>query len=164
MLILAPSDIPKALFVDSLPHELVKELGDHNDRHPASQQIRLRVALHAGEIRSDEHGLVGASVNFAFRLVDAIPLRRALDDSDGVLAFIVSDWFYDNVVRPRAGADLTSYSETRVAIKETNASAWVRVPFRRAETISDDATAPDKVAEVRARKQASAAQRTADPT
>jgi hypothetical protein len=59
VLILAPPDAPKGTFVESLPRELVKALRKHNDAHGKEEQIRLRMALHAGELNRDDHGMVG---------------------------------------------------------------------------------------------------------
>ena len=71
VLVLAPPEVPKAVFAESLPHELVKALAEHNGTHCEQEQIRLRMALHAGEVSYDEHGVTAASVNLAFRLLDA---------------------------------------------------------------------------------------------
>ena len=133
VLILAPAGIPKTLFVTALPRELAATLREHNDSNPATQ-IRVRVALHAGEVQIDPHGVAGASVNFAFRLVDAVQLREALDRSDGTLALIMSDWFYEEVVRHQPGEDIDAYNEIEVSVKETRATAWTRLPSASAET------------------------------
>ena len=66
------------------------------------------MALHAGEVNYDEHGVTAASVNLAFRLLDASALKAALAGSPGVLAVIASSWFFEEVVRhsgqrPRIG-------------------------------------------------------------
>jgi class 3 adenylate cyclase len=39
------------------------------------------MALHAGEVRYDEHGVTAAAVNLAFRLRDADALKAALASS-----------------------------------------------------------------------------------
>ena len=49
-LVLAPPEEPKAIFVESLPDELVIALDEHNGTHCEQEQIRLRMALHAGEV------------------------------------------------------------------------------------------------------------------
>ena len=68
--ILVPADVPKGLFVELLPFALVAALRAHNDTHPGQERIRLRMALHAGEVHYDEHGVTAASINLAFRLLD----------------------------------------------------------------------------------------------
>src|SRR5690349_9171752 len=60
--ILAPADTPKELFVDAVPNALAMELREHNAIHPAEERIRLRMALHAGEVTYDEHGVTAVSI------------------------------------------------------------------------------------------------------
>nr|WP_052477778.1 tetratricopeptide repeat protein [Kibdelosporangium sp. MJ126-NF4]CEL13944.1 transcriptional regulator [Kibdelosporangium sp. MJ126-NF4]CTQ88313.1 putative regulatory protein [Kibdelosporangium sp. MJ126-NF4] len=128
VMIVVPAEVAKAVFVDVLPQALVAAVHEHNLRQPESRRLRLRVALHSGEVPVDDDGPGSASVNFAFRLVDADPLRRALDESVGPVAFIASSTFYDNVIRPHPNADLSAYEQVSVAIKETDATAWIHVP------------------------------------
>ena len=89
----------RRLLAESLPPALVTALRAHNGRHPGPERIRLRMALHAGEVHYDQHGVTAVAVNLAFRLLDARPLKAALADSPGVLAVIVSSWFFEEVVR-----------------------------------------------------------------
>jgi hypothetical protein len=94
----------------------------------AEERIRLRVALHAGEIYPDDHGFAGASINLTFRLIDSTPLRNALAGSPGVLAMVVSSWFFDEVVRHCAGAHSESYRQLPVDVKETSTTGWICLP------------------------------------
>jgi hypothetical protein len=91
-------------------------------------RIRLRVALHAGEIHSDPYGFTGRAINDTFRLVDAEELRRGLESSSGQLAIITSDWFYHEVVWHYPAARPASYRNVQVVVKEADTSAWVRLP------------------------------------
>ena len=99
MFILVSSEVPKSLLVESLPSALVRALRRHNSAHSDPEQIRLRMALHAGEVSHDEHGVAGASINLTFRLLESSPIKKALNRSTGLLAVITSSWFYDEVVR-----------------------------------------------------------------
>ena len=126
--VLIPADVPKGVFVDSMPRELAGALHEHNASHGAQQQIRLRMALHAGEVYYDEHGVTAESINLAFRLLDARPLKEALADSPGSLAMIVSPWFFDEVVRHSPSGDAASYRPVQVAVKETSAVGWISRP------------------------------------
>src|SRR5216683_6286369 len=128
VLVLVPPEVPKGLFVDSLPDELARALRAHNGAHDAEEQIRLRMALHAGEINYDDHGMTGAAINLAFRLLDARPLKTALAASAGVLALIASSWFYDEVVRHAAAGVSASYRRVRVVVKEGSAVGWISLP------------------------------------
>ena len=127
-LILIPPDVPKTRLVTGLPAGLAKALARHNAGCAVPERMRLRVALHAGEIYQDAHGVVGAAINHTFRLAEAPALRAALDASLGVLALIVSDWFYDEVVRHDPAAVPGLYRQVRIAVKETAAMGWIRVP------------------------------------
>ena len=126
--VLIPAEVPKGVLVESMPRVLAEALREHNAAHRAEERIRLRMALHAGEVYYDEHGVTAASVNLAFRLLDAGPLKAALADSPGTLALIVSSWFFDEVVRHSPAGDAATYRMARVAVKETAAVAWICLP------------------------------------
>ena len=126
LFVLIPAEVPKGLLVETLPSALVTDLRAHNERHPGPQRIRLRMALHAGEIRYDRHGVTGASLNLAFRLLDASPLKAALAGSQGVLAVIASSWFFEEVVRHSTVA--ATYRPAEVSVKETTATGWICLP------------------------------------
>ena len=126
--VLIPAEVPKGIFVESVPRVLAEALREHNAAHRAAERIRLRMALHAGEVYYDEHGVTAASVNLAFRLLDAAPLKAALAESPGTLALIVSSWFFNEVVRHSPAGDAATYRPVRVAVKETAAVAWICRP------------------------------------
>ena len=128
MLILVPAEVPKGLLVESLPSALVTALRAHNSTHPGQERIRLRMALHAGEVNYDEHGVTAASLNLAFRLLDCVPLKEALAGSSGVLAVIVSSWFFEEVVRHSAVDAGAVYRPVPVAVKETRVIGWICLP------------------------------------
>jgi hypothetical protein len=128
LFLLAPPDVSKSAFVTSLPHELVTALREHNSTHSERAQMRLRMALHAGEIHNDEQGVAGASLNLAFRLVEADVLKSELAASAGVLAVMTSQWFFDEVVWHSAAGDPDAYRHVQVTNKETTVSAWIHVP------------------------------------
>ena len=125
--VLVPAEVPKGLLAESLPSALVTALRTHNSTCPGPERIRLRMALHAGEVRYDKHGVTAASVNLAFRLLDATLLKAALASSPGVLAVIASSWFFEEVVR-HSTADATAYRPVEVAVKETTTIGWISLP------------------------------------
>jgi class 3 adenylate cyclase len=128
VLVLVPPAITKSTLVTPLPVELVVALGRHNRQHCPEEQIQLRMSVHAGEIHYDEHGVVGRSVNLAFRLLDACALREALADSADPLAIIASSWFFDEVIWHSAAANPGAYQQVQVQSKETNVVAWIHLP------------------------------------
>ena len=125
--VLVSPEVPKSWLVTRLPIHMAAALGRHNATCPANARIRLRMAVHAGEVHFDAHGVTGSAVNKTFRLVEAPALKSALDGSAGVLALIVSDWFYDEVVRHEPAAGPAYYRRVRAVVKETRAAAWVRL-------------------------------------
>ncbi|HEY7594068.1 MAG TPA: AAA family ATPase [Actinophytocola sp.] len=127
-LILAPAEMPKGPFAEVLPGALVAALDRHNRSHRPAEQVRLRMALHAGEIHYDDHGVTSAAINLSFRLLDSAPLKAALAESPAVLAMIVSSWFFDEVVRHSRACDPKAYRSVSVVVKETTAAAWLHVP------------------------------------
>lgn len=90
--------------------------------------MRVRLALHAGEVLRDSYGVAGTAVNVAFRLLEAAPLKQALASSRGVLAVIASPWFFDDVITNTPGSEPASYRQVRVRVKETETAAWICRP------------------------------------
>lgn len=123
--ILAPASTDKVRLVEALPAAIAKALRRHNAGHSAPERIRLRLALHAGEVARDEHGVTGNSINLAFRLLDAPELKIAFRQAPGVLAVITSEWFYDEVVRHSCVA--AAYRKIAVDVKETSTSGWMHL-------------------------------------
>jgi class 3 adenylate cyclase len=130
VLILAPPGIPKARFSDDLPYRLAEALRLHNQAHPVAEHIRLRMALNAGEIVFDKHGVVSDALNKTYRLLESIPLKEALRDTPGVLAVIASSWFYEEVIRQSEKFEAEIYQPVTVDVKETATVAWVATPVR----------------------------------
>jgi tetratricopeptide (TPR) repeat protein len=129
VLVLVAPQVPKAPFVESLPQMLIKALLQYNENaHRPEERIRLRMALHAGEIKHDAKGVSGPSIVRTFRLIEAPTLKAALAQSPGVLAFIVSDWFFDEVVQNSSIDDPAHYQRTTVKVKETATQAWICLP------------------------------------
>lgn len=124
VLILIPPSVPKCRLVEGLLHQIVAELAHHNLVHDHRAQIRLRLAVHAGELQHDDHGVTGTALITAFRLLEAEVLRTALRHTSAGLAVISSSWFFDEVVRHSPGA-VPSWRRVRVSVKETRTTAWI---------------------------------------
>ncbi|MFJ8914620.1 ATP-binding protein [Amycolatopsis sp. NPDC102389] len=125
---LVPGDADKARFVEATLPALVIRLRVHNETHPEAQRIRLRVALHAGEVGYDAHGVTSSSLTLTFRLCDALPLKTALAESPGMLAVIASDWLYDEVIRHTPGTAPSTWREIPVEVKEATTTGWITLP------------------------------------
>ena len=127
LLVLLPADVPKILTVDRLPHRLTAMLRRYNRTHAVSARMRLRMAVHAGEVHHDRNGLAAASVIHTCRLLDAQELKAALAHSDEFLALIVSDSFYTTVIRHDPALDPASFRRIQVSVKETSTYAWLNL-------------------------------------
>jgi hypothetical protein len=128
VMLLVPADVPKSVLVESLFFSLIKEVRRHNASRPTEGRLRLRLALHDGEIARDAHGVTGTALNACFRLLEAPALKGALARSPGVLAVITSARFYDEVVRHCPAGEPGSYHEVDVAVKETRTTGWICLP------------------------------------
>jgi len=128
ILIVLPPEVHKSLLVELIPSALVAALTAHNRAHPDEEGIRLRMSLHAGEVRYDQHGVTGQAVNWAFRLVDAKLLKAALASSSWVLAIIASSWFFDQVIRHAAVGIPPTYRRVLVRAKDDTQPGWICLP------------------------------------
>jgi hypothetical protein len=128
MFLLAPPEVHKDLFSESFPRALAGALSEHNETHEPQEQIRMRMALHAGEINYDAHGVAGTALNQAFRLLEAGALKAALAGSPGVLAMIASSWFYSEVITNSRACCPDMYCPVPVNVKETQTTGWVALP------------------------------------
>jgi len=127
LLVLASAELRKPLFADRLPGTLAAALARHNATHPVEEQIRLRLALHAGEVNYDDHGVTSTSITCTFRLVNARKLKEVHAQSDAALAIIASGWFFDEVIRHSERSQADFYQPVTIRNKETTASAWIRL-------------------------------------
>jgi hypothetical protein len=127
VLVLISPEVPKIRLV-AVADKLEAALRRHNAASSPEQRMRLRLGIHAGEVRVDAHGVMGTAIIHVFRLLDAPPVRAALSASENDVTSVVSDWFYQEVVRHDTSEDSTAYQPVEVRVKETVATAWVRMP------------------------------------
>ncbi|MDL4817596.1 hypothetical protein, partial [Actinomadura opuntiae] len=126
-LILVDPDVPKEHLAGAFPARLPARLDRHNAAAAAGARFRLRMAVHAGEVHYDRHGVAGSAINLPFRLLEAGALKEALRDSAGALAVIASEWFYTEVIAQNRTCEAAAYRRVRVSVKETRTPAWTRV-------------------------------------
>lgn len=128
ILALVPATVPKGAFAGTVPRALVAGLGAYNAGCPPEERIKLRLALHAGEVTFDEYGVASAAVIEACRLLDARQLKEALADSPGSLAMICSNWFYTEVIKHRPEYAPETYRQVTVDVKSFSGVGWIRTP------------------------------------
>ncbi|MBB5800824.1 class 3 adenylate cyclase [Saccharothrix ecbatanensis] len=127
VMVLLPADTPKGVLVDRLPERLVAALREHNHVHATEARLRLRMAVHAGEVHYDEHGKTSAEMIFTYRILDTSEAKRTLRDSTATLVLIASDPFYQAVIRHHPAARPDAYRQVDADVKEVHARVWVRL-------------------------------------
>ncbi|MFJ8948676.1 hypothetical protein ACIRO1_01125 [Streptomyces sp. NPDC102381] len=131
-LLVAQAELPKAGLLFPLFPELSARIRAHNRHAGADTRLRVRAAVHAGEIRIDPDGTVsGAPFEALARLLDSAPLRHATAAGTGgtPLAAILSQHVYEEAVgHGHEGLDADSFTAADVRVKEYAARAWLWYP------------------------------------
>jgi len=128
-LVIFPPDLAAQPIVDVFPERLRCLIHRHNRFSCEPGRMQLRVAVHVGPVYRDEHGFAGDDVTYLCRMLDAQPLRRALSDSHAELAFIISDYVYEKLVRRRQSvAGPRSFRQVRTRVKRTPVHGWIYLP------------------------------------
>jgi hypothetical protein len=146
--IVAPAWVPKSRLIHPLFHELVVRLRTHNRTAARSTRIRLRVALHAGDVWLGRTGVAGGPLEVLARLLDARPAREVLAGAPDTVpaSLLVSQHFYDETVRHGyPGIDPESCRRVDVVVKEYSANAWLHLPG--AAGLPEGAAARDQAVE-----------------
>jgi hypothetical protein len=73
---------------------LAELLAGYNAGLPPQRQLRVRVVVHAGEVRDDDNGCFGEALDIACRLLDAPEAKMALKAAPAPLLLVVSDGTY----------------------------------------------------------------------
>ena len=128
-LIVLQPEIPVKGIIDPLPEKLRSLIRRHNHVSCAAAAMQLRVAAHIGPVDHDGHGFVGTDVNFAFRMLEARPLKAQLAESGTELGLIVSDYVYSSLIcRYPVLVDPRAFRTVRFQTKSTRARAWTYLP------------------------------------
>jgi adenosylhomocysteine nucleosidase len=129
VLIAAPPSVPSLSLLDPLVLQLATSVQRHNQSSSAPARLRLRLGLHTGPVQLDSYGLTGAAVVHLFRLLDAAQFRKEMMGTNAEVGVIVSDRFYNDVVRHGLGMlDPAAYRPLTVRARETTTRAWVYLP------------------------------------
>lgn len=135
VLVLVDPTISLARLLHPLVPRLAQGLERSNRRVAPPARLRLRLALHHGQVLTDRYGHTGEALNHAFRLLDAQVVRAVLAEvptADMVL--VASEAVYQAVIRHSYGhIDPASYQPVQVISKETRARAWVHLPRLRVQ-------------------------------
>ena len=125
---------PKALLLNRVIPALSSLLADYNASlpHPSrlQRQLRVRVVTHAGDVRYDANGCFGEALDVAFRLLDAVPVKRALRETTDPLILVISGDIYSSVVRHgHDGIDQHAFHPlVRIQIAGKRYPGWIHIP------------------------------------
>ena len=129
VLVLLRPQVSKARLLHPLLPRLLSGLARYNRTAPAAARLRLRVAVHAGELLRDAHGITGEDLILAFRLLDADVVRARLIQDMSDLVLIVSNVIYQGIVKHGySRIDPAVFEPVWVTAKETNTRAWLHIP------------------------------------
>jgi hypothetical protein len=126
ILVYIEPDVPKTKVLDTVITTLSELLG----QLPPERTVRLRAALHAGEVHQDDNGRYGAAVDLTCRLLDAEELKGKLKAVLEPLVFVVSQLIYDSLVRHEYdGIDPKAFEPlVNVEMGDIQERGWVQVP------------------------------------
>lgn len=127
-LIYPTDEVPKTLLLSTLVPILSRLLIRHNSGQ--SEQLRLRVVVHAGEVHYDSRAPFGATLDLAFRLLDAPEVKGALRRTAAPLVLVISgDLYWSVVCHDYEGIDqlaFTPFMDKR--IPNVWQHGWLHVP------------------------------------
>ncbi|WP_141582580.1 hypothetical protein [Actinomadura sp. WMMA1423] len=131
-LIVAPPTVAPYAALDPLAHHLTALLRRSNRLANDITRLRLRMAVHCGEVHHDAHGVLGQDVTHLFRLLDAPAFKLAMADArDADLGMVVSDHLY-RAAAAEGALDPDAYAPVSVDCKQApKAKARLWLPPRR---------------------------------
>ncbi|MEU0553234.1 hypothetical protein [Dactylosporangium sp. NPDC006015] len=137
-LAILPAETSELTVVADFVPALDRILREHNRSLLPEAKVRLRVAIHQGLVHlTGANGFPGEAVVEVCRLLDADPLRQALDTFPRAsVALIVSRSIFHDVVRHGyRGLRPERFAQVRVAVKQLTMDAWICVPDEDVSTV-----------------------------
>lgn len=128
VILLLDPRLPTARVVDAVIPRLGASLADRNRQAAGDERLRLRVALHRGEVLIDPHGFVGAALVEASRLSNTAALRQQLDATAADMGMIVSDLVWRQLLESHQPPDPGGYRPVAFSTHGVATRAWVQVP------------------------------------
>jgi class 3 adenylate cyclase len=105
-------EAPKTLLLNTVVPTLGRLLSAHNADRP-DRCLRLRIAVHAGDVHYDGYGPYGEDIDLTIRLLDAPEVKQHLNRTSAPLVLVVSEAIYYSVIRHGyAGVNEFHYSPT----------------------------------------------------
>lgn len=129
--LVAGPDVWKAQLIHPVVPVLAARLRAHNRSVGSRRAIRVRMALHAGDVRMEDGEVVGGALEDLTRLLDAPPVRRALASAppSATVALVVSEHYHRETVRhDYPGIEPDTFQRFTFSLKETTSSGWIHLP------------------------------------
>jgi sugar/nucleoside kinase (ribokinase family) len=126
-IVLVSPSYPKLRLFCPLPAMLRGEVLKYNAGTAPTSRIRLRVAVHAGEVSDDGRGFVGGAVNLACRVVDSMAVKDFHASAVSLVTMVVSAEIFNDVVRHDAAAEPDTYSALGVVSKNLDCEVYAKV-------------------------------------
>ncbi|MFT7838448.1 hypothetical protein Q5530_20100 [Saccharothrix sp. BKS2] len=123
--ILVNASVPKIRLADRFVHELKNRLLRYNSVANEEATLRLRIALHYGEVTTFGVSHVSKAVEHATRIRDAPFVKHKLKESGFVLALVASDDFYGNVIHEDAVASQQDFEPFSDVVRDGTIGAWL---------------------------------------
>jgi hypothetical protein len=131
-LVVLPPDVDLVRVVARFTPEINTLLKTHNADRVAEAQIRLRLAMHIDALKASDYWYAGPALVEVSRILDARPLRKALDEAeDSAVALIVSEVVYRKVVLSDLGGlrpEQFAKVDVDIPAKDFRQTAYVHVP------------------------------------
>jgi hypothetical protein len=125
LVVLHPSVSARRLLHQGIS-ELSRGLTHHNRAASPAARLRLRLAVHQGQLIQDAHGFTSQALTHAFRLVDAEMVRAALRAvRTAELVVVISDRVHQSLAGQDPGG---GWQAVWLANKETTTRCWIRLP------------------------------------
>jgi WD40 repeat protein len=122
-------NVSRSLLLDMVPTGLRERLLAYNQDSTHAERLRVRLAMHAGDVLPDPEPFVGEATVHVSRLLDSEVLRDYLRATAQPLVVMVSAEIYQGVVRrAHGGLDPAAWHQVIVDGKEGPADAWIHVP------------------------------------
>ena len=139
------ADISKVKVIRAVLAQLPIALHDYNRLASDPAKIRMRAAVHAGDVEITNEGVVGTPAIEAFRLVNSKKLYAQLEKSGEPLVFAVSEAIYRDVIRhDHSGIRADRFRPIDADDKEPRVAAWIytTTPLTEAAQTRQSATRP----------------------
>lgn len=129
VMVLFDPDLSAIQVVGVVIRHLGASLAEVNRQVPSDERLRLRIALHRGDVLIDAHGFVGSALVEACRLSNAAALREQLAATTADMALIVSDQVWKQLLglhKEPLGPSV--YHPAAFTAHGVTTRAWVHVP------------------------------------